>query len=272
MRTLFAVATAVAVLLVGSGLGEDSPAPSGAGPGRAPQDAAERQVPPPPAAQPPSAPPADATATAPLLQQAAHGDGDSWRDTAGTEYRLGLVNAPEQDECFGAEATAERRRRIAAGFRAVAYDVDRYGRSVSVVTTADGQNLNVHLARHGFVDDRYLADFRHEHPALAAQLDTAFAEARAQGRGLWSACAAGQRAAPSAPAASPAPAAAPAAAGQPGCHPDYVTCLRVAGDGSGNGGGNDLDCGDVPGAVQARQPGVDPYRLDADGDGVGCDT
>ncbi len=22
---------------------------------------------------------------------------------------------------------------------------------------------------------------------------------------------------------------------------------------------------------QARQPGVDPYRLDADGDGVGCD-
>jgi hypothetical protein len=24
--------------------------------------------------------------------------------------------------------------------------------------------------------------------------------------------------------------------------------------------------------VQARQPGVDPYRLDADGDGVGCDS
>jgi micrococcal nuclease len=268
MRTLFAVATAVAVLLVGSSLNDDSPAPSGVSPGGAAQDEAERQVPAPPAAQPPtSAPPAGrVAATPPLLQQAAHGDGDSWRDTAGTEYRLGLVNAPEQDECFGAEATAERRRQIAAGFRAAVYDVDRYGRSVSAVTTAHGENLNVHLARHGFVDDRYLADFRHENPSLAAELDVAFGEARAQGRGLWSACATGQQAAP------PAPAAAPAAAARPGCHPAYVTCIPVAGDGSGNGGGNDLDCGDVQGAVQARQPGVDPYRLDADGDGVGCDT
>ncbi len=271
MRTVLTVATALAVVLVGSSLRDDSPATPavGARDGRAAQDEAARQAPAPPSAQPSTTAPLaqEAVTTSPLLQPAAHGDGDSWRDTAGTEYRLGMVNAPEQDECFGAQATAERRRLVAAGFRAVVYSVDRYGRGVSVVTTADGRNLNVHLARHGFVDDRYLADFRHENPPLAAELDVAFAEARAQGRGLWSACAAGQGAAPAAPAAAPA-----AAGKAAGCHPDYVTCVPVAGDGSGNGQANDLDCGDITAAVRLRQPGVDPYRFDADGDGLGCDS
>ena len=244
MRALVTVAAVAAVVFVGAGLGDEPAGPS------VPEAAKEQPL--------PSKPPA----TAPLLQAGPHGDGDSWRDSAGEEYRLGLVNAPEQDECFGAEATAERRRQVATGFRAEAYSVDRYGRSVSVVTTADGRNLNVHLARHGFVDDRYLADFRHEHPELAAELDQAFAEARAHWRGLWSACSGDD--APVAPVAAPA--------GTTGCHPDYVTCVLVAGDGSGNGAENDLDCGDVDGPVQARQPGVDPYRLDADGDGVGCDA
>lgn len=252
MRSVLTVATALVVLLVGSALGDDA-SPSGA------PTTGQR----PPAVQPAVVP--DSAAAAPdaqLLRAAPHGDGDSWRDTAGREYRLGLVNAPEQGECFGAEATAERQRQVANGFSADVYSTDRYGRSVSTVTTADGSNLNVHLARHGFVDDRYLADFRHEHPALASELDVAFAEARAHGRGLWSAC--GGDEAPVAPAAAPA--------GTTGCHPDYVTCIPVAGDGSGNGRGSDLDCGDVEGPVQARQPGVDPYRLDADGDGIGCDS
>lgn len=255
MRTVLTVATAVVVLLVGVRLGDDS-APSVPAAGEAPR--VEQQVPPPPE---PSAG-ALGDSAAPLLRAAAHGDGDSWRDTTGDEYRLGLVNAPEQGECFGAEATAERQRLVARGFRADVYSVDRYGRGVAVVTTADGTNLNVHLARHGFVDDRYLADFRHEHPELASDLEQAFTDARAHDRGLWSACAGATS--PVAPVAR-----APAAAG---CHPDYATCVPVAGDGSGTGGGNDLDCGDVRGPVRARQPGVDPYRLDADGDGLGCDT
>lgn len=244
MRALLTVAAVAAVVFVGAGLDDEPAAPP------APQPAQEQPL------------PSEPTPTAPLLQAGPHGDGDSWRDTAGEEYRLGLVNAPEQDECFGAEATAERRRQVAAGFRADVYTVDRYGRGVSVVTTADGANLNVHLARQGLVDDRYLAEFRHEAPALAAELDAAFAEARAQGRGLWSAC----------ESAQPPPAAPRAAPVVAGCHPDYLTCLPVAGDGSGNGGGNDLDCGAVDGPVHARQPGVDPYLLDADGDGVGCDS
>jgi endonuclease YncB( thermonuclease family) len=123
-----------------------------------------------------------------LLQAARGGDGDSWRDTDGREYRLGLVNAPELDECFGPQARAERQALTAGGFRAEVYTTDRHDRRVSSVTTADGTNVNVHLARRGFADDRYLDPFRHEHPSLAEELEQAFAAARAERAGLWGAC------------------------------------------------------------------------------------
>jgi endonuclease YncB( thermonuclease family) len=127
--------------------------------------------------------------TGALLYAARGGDGDSWKDAAGREYRLGLVNAPETGECFGAVATRTRKELVATGFRAETYTIDRYGRRVSVVTLADGRNLNAFLARHGYADDRYLSTFRSENPALAAQLDPAFAAAKAERAGLWAACA-----------------------------------------------------------------------------------
>ena len=116
------------------------------------------------------------------------GDGDSWRDTQGREYRLGLVDTPEVDACFGPEATQERQRLTADGFRADVYAKDEHGRGLAVVTLPDGRVLNVHLARQGLATDRYLARVRSEHPGLATQLDPAFAEARREGRGLWGAC------------------------------------------------------------------------------------
>jgi hypothetical protein len=56
----------------------------------------------------------------------------------------------------------------------------------------------------------------------------------------------------------------PAVPSDGSCEPGYTPCLpRVA----------DLDCGQIP---DARKPvhvtGNDPYRLDADGDGLGCDA
>ena len=126
--------------------------------------------------------------TSPLLMPASGGDGDSWHDTAGREYRLGLVNTPEHNECYGSEATAKRKELTAHGFRANVYAHDVYGRGVSVVTTPNGVNVNVYLARYGFANDKYLSQFRHENPKLAAQLDNAFAKARSEHRGLWSAC------------------------------------------------------------------------------------
>ena len=228
---------AVAVLAVGGCAQADqrsAPAPAGATDpgGTTPRETAS----------------ASPSRAADLLQPADHGDGDSWRDTAGREYRLGMVNAPELDECFGREASAERKALTEDGFRVQVYTDDRYGRGVSVVTTADGRNLNVHLARHGFVDDRYLADFRHENPELAAELAAAFAAAKSEGRGrLWSACAQASRsAAPGPEADAVPPLGAPAAAGGV-CHPDDATCVPVQGSGSGQGGSNDVDCGDGTG-------------------------
>ena len=52
------------------------------------------------------------------------------------------------------------------------------------------------------------------------------------------------------------------------CHPAYVTCIP-------NRPGDALNCADLTSAqkpVRLKQRGVDPYRLDGDGDGVGCES
>ena len=204
--------------------------------------------------------PARSSARPTLLVAAAGGDGDSWRDTAGREYRLGLVNAPEVGECFGSQATAKRKSLLRNGFTADAYAVDTYGRSVSVVRTRDGVVVNVHLARYGFVDDRYLERFRHENPTLARQLDAAFAAAKRERAGLGVRVARRRRRPPRPRPHRPATATR-----------SYVTCIPVKGDGSGRGEANDLDCGDLDGPVRLRSAGDDPYRLDRDGDLVACE-
>jgi endonuclease YncB( thermonuclease family) len=132
------------------------------------------------------------TQQGPLLHAARGGDGDSWKDTHGVEYRLGLVNTPELSECYGSIASSKRKQLTAAGFRATSYAVDTHKRHVAVVFLADGRNLNVWLARNGYANDRYLKQFRSENPALAAQLDDAFAAAKRERLGLWSACGAAQ--------------------------------------------------------------------------------
>ena len=55
-------------------------------------------------------------------------------------------------------------------------------------------------------------------------------------------------------------------ASEPGCHPAYTPCLP-------NLPGDALDCDDLPSdqkPVTVHEIGVDPYRLDSDGDGRGC--
>ena len=75
-------------------------------------------------------------------------------------------------------------------------------------------------------------------------------------------------AAPSTTAKPPAPTTtAPPTASQSGdCHPAYEPCLP-------NRAGDALNCGDLTAAqrpVRVKQIGVDPYRLDRDKDGHGC--
>ena len=213
-----------------------------------------------------------------LLHVANRGDGDSFVASDGVEYRVGLVNTPEAGDCGADEAADRAYELLADGFRAEGYATDTYGRTVARIRAAEG-DLGVLLAREGLADDRYLEEFRHEHPSYAAELDAAFAEARAAGAGLWSTCWAAVPAEepPDADDAGRSPAGPTGAGdgvsaahgGRTGawpCHPAYVECLPI---------GPDLDCRDV-GHQVVLTGDDDPYRLDGRTavatDGTGCDT
>lgn len=184
---LSAALLATGLLLAGCGSAQEAAAPPA---GQAsPTPAQADQIPPaPPSPRPPGTTARPGAGVRALLQAAPGGDGDSWRDTTGAEYRLGMVNAPEAGDCYAAEATRARKALTDGGFTVDAYARDDYGRNVAVVTAADGTIVNVELARRGLVDDRYLARFRSENPSLAVQLDKAFAAAKAERAGLWGAC------------------------------------------------------------------------------------
>jgi endonuclease YncB( thermonuclease family) len=208
---------------------------------------------------------ASAAATHALLRVTDQKDGDSWVASDGNEYRLGLVNTPEYYEPCGSEATAFTRAFLRDGFVAKAYTTDAYGRRVSEVFDPSGRSLNVALAANGLGNDKYLAQYRHENPDLAARLDAAFARAPRP------AClGGGAETSQTAPTPS-LPSTAAARSGSANCHPDYITCIPIKGTGSGVGDANDLDCADIESKVELRNTN-DPYRLDSDGDGWGCES
>lgn len=174
-------------------------------------------------------------------------DGDSFVASDDIEYRLGLVNTAEASEPCGPAAARFTRDFLADGFTVDAYSRDTYGRRVAEVFDPSGESLNVALARSGLGNGRYLNQFRHENPDLARRLDAALASA----------------AAPSCLNAVPAPLLqqpAPAEESGGDCMPGYDPCLPVRGD---------MNCPDIGHPVAVT--GGDPYGLDRDGDGVGCD-
>ncbi|WP_269306287.1 DUF2510 domain-containing protein [Aeromicrobium sp. HA] len=175
-------------------------------------------------------------------------DGDSWVGSDGNEYRLGLVNTPERNEQCGSEATAFTRKLLRNGYSVNAYAEDTHGRLVAEVRDAKGRSLNVMLARRGLGDDRYLEEFRHENPELGRRLDRAFASASVP------AC---RKAAKPVPLVPQPPQAKTA---DKDCMAGYSPCLPIVAD---------LDCGEIGHPVTVT--GSDPYRLDRDGDGTGCD-
>lgn len=210
---------------------------------------AERVDQTPPTAEPPAASEPEPTdEPAAMLFITDQKDGDSWVASDGNEYRLGLVNTPERNEQCGSEATAFTRKLLSNGYSADAYAKDTHGRLVAEVRDAKGRSLNVMLAKRGLADDRYLEEFRHENPELGRRLDRAFASASVP------ACRKTAKPVPLVP--QPRTTKAPGK----GCMAGYSPCLPIVAD---------LDCGEIGHPV--RVTGSDPYRLDADGDGTGCD-
>ena len=80
--------------------------------------------------------------------------------------------------------------------------------------------------------------------------------------GSWTACRSSPPATAPVPVLSPPP---PTQVPTPsGCHPNYTKCLPIVGD---------LDCAEIRamGKAPVQVIGADPYRLDGDNDGLGCE-
>ena len=170
--------------------------------------------------------------------------------TSGKRERVRLIgiDTPERGDCYAAKATTRVRalaqsKRVVLKGDATQATRDRYGRLLAYVWLPGGKDLGYQLVAGGFAKV-YVYDRAFQRlPAYRS----AEASARGATAGLWSGCAA--------PAPPPADKA---------CHPSYSPCLPVVGD---------LDCADIRamGVAPVRVLGSDPYRLDGDDDGYGCE-
>jgi endonuclease YncB( thermonuclease family) len=187
-------------------------------------------------------------------------DGDTLdvRLTSGKTERIRLIgiDTPERGSCFFSQATTR------AGQLAMSKQVvlrgdptqdtrDRYGRLLAYVWLPGGKDLGYQLIAGGFAK---VYVYRNAFQRLSAYR-TAGAAAKSATAGQWKACAA------------PVPVAAPVPAPKPpssNCHPSYSPCLPIV---------DDLDCADIRalGVAPVRVLSSDPYRLDADNDGLGCE-
>ncbi|MFL5770143.1 MAG: thermonuclease family protein [Chloroflexota bacterium] len=152
-------------------------------------------------------------------------------------------------------------------------DTDRFGRLLrDVWLISDGGSyvlVNLELVRLGYAQiSTFPPDVRYVRELTEAQQ-----KAQADGVGIWGI---GKGIAPGSPAAAGASAAvAPGAGASPQgvvsaggagkCHPSYDPCLPIV---------DDLDCAQVRamGKAPVKVKGPDDYMLDAEEDGLGCES
>jgi micrococcal nuclease len=219
-----------------------------------------------------------------LAEVASITDGDTFRTADGDRVRLIGIDTPEvdQDACFADEATDALADLIPPGTAVrLVLDVevrDRFGRLLAYVERAeDGLFVNEELARQGFALQLTVPP----NVARAEELGAAVAEAREEGRGLWSACGERQSAVPSSstttsssstttttappsPVRPVVPTVPPAPPAVGTCHPSYPTvCIPPAPP--------DLDCPQIP-HRRFTVVGDDPHGFDGDDDGLGCES
>lgn len=186
-------------------------------------------------------------------------DGDTIELGNGETVRLVGIDTPEVGECGFEEASANLSNLILGKMVRLGMsdeDRDSYGRLLRYVDLGDmdaGQRLIKNGRAIAAYDSRDGYGF---HPRETTYI--------ASDRGSTDLCRmqTGQQAAPE-PAPQPKPQ--PLMGGNENaggnCASGYSPCLPVVAD---------LNCDDVDGPV--RVTGSDPYGLDADGDGVGCDS
>ncbi len=174
-------------------------------------------------------------------------DGDTVETAKLGRVRLIGVDAPDEGQCYDTVATRFTRQRLEG--RVIRYEldderIDRYGGTLAYLWDA-GRMHNLALVREGYAEvltippnDRY-----------ADLFEAAERRARRRDEGGWGAC---ERYTPS---------------------PRRLRRPKTGGGGIPSGGlpppPPDLDCSDLSGPVPVGRS--DPHRLDADGDGVGCE-
>jgi micrococcal nuclease len=187
-------------------------------------------------------------------------DGDTLRIRLvnGTSERVRLIglDAAERGACFADQAAARARQLALSKPVVLRGDAtqatrDRYGRLLAYAWLPGGRDLGYQLVAGGFAR---VYVYRDPFQRLSAYRN-AEGKAKAGPVGAWKACGS-TTIRPVVPAPTPAPTSS--------CHPSYTPCLPVVGD---------LDCADVRalGVAPVRVLGSDPYRLDGDGDGLGCE-
>ena len=191
-------------------------------------------------------------------------DGDTVevRLASGKRERVRLIgiDAAEGGACY-ASAAAARARQLALS-KAVTLKGDptqdtrdRYGRLLAYVWLPGGKDLGYQLVASGHAK---VYVYRAAYQRLSAYRN---AEAAAKGaaKGHWSACAGSTIPVPPPPIAPIAP-----SPPSTNCHSSYSPCLPIVAD---------LDCADIRamGVAPVRVLGSDPYRLDGDNDGLGCE-
>jgi endonuclease YncB( thermonuclease family) len=174
-------------------------------------------------------------------------DGDTLDLADGRRVRLVGIDTPEVGECGYAEASAALARlvlgrRVTLGMSDE--DHDRYGRLLRYVDVA-GVDAGLQLVRRGLAVARYDSrdgyGFHPREPRYVRADRQSPAGPCAQPRGLLGR---------------------PSSSGKGRCAPGYHPCVPPYPP--------DVDCADLDGPV--RVTGRDPHGLDADGDGVACES
>ena len=180
-------------------------------------------------------------------------DGDTVDVSTGETIRIIGIDTPERGVCGYSEATdnmealvLDQLVTLTAGARD---DVDKYGRLLRYVDV-DGLDVGLDQIDKGLAVARY--DSRDGYGAHTREQQYVGADNVAADFSCQS--------------SEPVPGAdrsAAAARHRPaGCHPNYAgACLPIV---------DDVNCGSVPNPVTVVGP--DPYRLDRDNDGIGCEA
>ena len=106
-------------------------------------------------------------------------DGDTIKLSDGTKVRLHGIDAPERNQPYGKEATRELNRLLGSSAYVETTDIDRYGRTVAVLWTSSGVNVNLEMVCRG------AAWWYEKYARRDTKLRECQESARESNQGLW---------------------------------------------------------------------------------------